>query len=365
MGQDGLLHIGGRLSKAPLPFSQKFPIMISSKDAFTDLIFNHKHITLSYCGPTLLSSSVGEDYYVTGAKQLARKICKKCITCQMKAATAESQLMGQLPASRVTPAPAFHTTGVDYAGPFILKRGYTRKPQLVKGYLAVFICFATKAEVVKDLTTEAFLSAMKRFVSRRGLPRDIHSDNGGNFLGAKKDLQEFYQMLATTKMTEALRSFFLDNLVTWHTIPERAPHFGGLWEAAVKSAKYHLKRVVGDQRLTYEELSIVTAQVEACLNSRPLTSSHSHSPDGVQPLTSGHLLIGKSMVAYPESEIDRKIALSERWTLCQSMVQQFWKRCSREYVQQLQASHKWKTARPNLAVGDVVLMKDTSAFQTH
>ena len=139
MGQDGLLHIGGRLSKAPLPFNQKFPIMISAKDTLTILIFQHRHLTLSHCGPTLLFSNVGTDYYVTGAKKLARTVCKRCTTCQKIAATAESQLMGQLPAARLNPAPAFHTTGVDYAGPFLMKTTHSRKAQLVKGYLAVFV----------------------------------------------------------------------------------------------------------------------------------------------------------------------------------------------------------------------------------
>lgn len=166
-------------------------------------------------------------------------------------------------------------------------------------------------------------------------------------------------------MSEALKSFFLSNRTTWHTIPERAPHFGGLWESAVKSAKHHLKRVVGDQHLTYEEMTTVTTQVEACLNSRPLGACYSHSPDGVQPLTSGHFLVGKPLMAYPETQIDVKIPLCKRWTLCQAIVQQFWKRWSREYVQQLQSSQKWNSTRPNLAVGDVVLMKDASAFQTH
>ena len=132
----------------------------------------------------------------------------------------------------------------------------------------------------------------------------------------------------------------------------------------MKAAKHHLKRVVGDQRLTYDELATVTAQVEACLNSRPLLDQHSHSPDGIQPITPGHSLVGKAIVAYPETEVDQKIALSERWTLCQGMVQQFWKRWSNEYFHQLQAAHKWKTKRPKLCIGDVVLMRDASYFQT-
>ena len=368
MGQDGLLHVGGRLSKAPLSWFQKHPVMLSSKDPFTLLIFTHRHITLCHCGPTLLFSNVGLDYYVSGAKQLARTVCKSCITCQKIAAKADCQLMGQLPEARLKEDHAFTTCGVDYAGPFFLKASNTRKSQLIKGFLAVFVCFATKSvhlEVVTGLTTEAFLAALKRFASRRGLLRDLHSDNGGNFRGAKKDLEDLYKLLTTTEWTSILRAFFLDNHITWHTIPERAPHFGGLWEAAVKATKHHLKRVVGDQKLTYEELSTVTAQVEACLNSRPLLEQHSHSPDGIQPLTPGHALIGKAIVAYPETEVDQKVALSERWTLCQGMVQQFWKRWSNEYFHQLQAAHKWKTKRPNFCIGDVVLMKDSSAFQTH
>ena len=109
----------------------------------------------------------------------------------------------------------------------------------------------------------------------------------------------------------------------------------------------------------------MVTQVEACLNSRPLPEQQSHSPDGVQPLTPGHLLIGKSLMAYPETELDLKVSQSDRWTLCQAMVQSFWRRWSKEYRSQLQVRNKWRTARPSLAVGDVVLMKDSSSFQTH
>ena len=199
MGQDGLL---GRLSKAPLSFFQKHPVMLSAKDPLTVLILTHRHITMCHCGPTLLFSNVGMEYYITGVKQLARTVCKRCITCQKVAAKADCQLMGQLPEARVTEAPAFTTCGVDYAGPYYLKTGNTRKSQTIKGFLAVFVCFASKAmhlEVVKGMTTEAFLAALRRFASRRGLPRDIYSDNGGNFRGAKKDLEELYQLLNTTE----------------------------------------------------------------------------------------------------------------------------------------------------------------------
>ena len=273
--------------------------------------------------------------------------------------------MGQLPAARTTPAPPFQTTGVDYAGPFTLKQGYTRKPVLIKAYLAIFICFCTKAvhiEVVSNLTTEAFLAALRRFVSRRGLPADIHSDNGTNFIGARNDLQELYKFLSSTEVQATIHSFSLNHKITWHTIPERAPHFGGLWEAAVKLTKHHLKRVVGQQKLSYEEFATVTAQVEACLNSRPLGGLTSHSPDGVAPLTPGHFLVGRPLHAYPETVIKDDPSLYKRWTLCQAITQHFWRRWSGEYLQQLQRSGKWHRTNSNLQVNDLVLMTDGSVF---
>ena len=176
LGQDGLLHIGGRLSNAPISYGQKHPIMLSPKDPLTYLIFQSKHLTLSHCGPTMLFSNVGSTYYVTGARQLARTVCKRCVVCQKIAAKAEQQLMGQLPEPRVTEGPGFIIVGVDYAGPFDLKTDRRRKAPTYKGYLAVFVCFASKGvhlEVVDGMTTEAFLSALKNFIGRRGPPSHI------------------------------------------------------------------------------------------------------------------------------------------------------------------------------------------------
>ena len=214
LGQDGLLQVGGRLSKAPIPYAH---VIMSSHDKLTDLMFRYNHVRLSHCGPTLLLSHAGEKYHVVGARQLARTTCKQCVVFKKAAAKVENQLMGQLPAAQTTPSPPFSTTGIDYAGPFTLKLGHTRKPVLVKAYMTIFVCFCIKAvhiEVVSDLTTEAFLAALKRFVSRRGLPDSIHSDNGTNFVGAKNDLQELYKFLSSCDVQASVHSFLLSNRVS-------------------------------------------------------------------------------------------------------------------------------------------------------
>ncbi len=83
-------------------------------------------------------------------------------------------------------------------------------------------------------------------------------------------------------------------------IPERSPHFGGIWEAAVKSFKNHLKRIVGNVKLTYEETNTVLTQIEACLNSRPLVPIDTPDDDSIETLTPSHFLIGQPLAALPD-----------------------------------------------------------------
>ena len=123
--------------------------------------------------------------------------------------------------------------------------------------------------------------------------------------------------------------------MVWHTIPARAPNFGGLWEAAVKSAKFHLKRVIGKQVVSFEEMLTITCQVEACLNSRPLGVQHCQNPEGIEPLTPGHFLTGAPLTAYPDTGTKTQMTLTKRWTLCQQITHDFWRRWSAEHLQQL------------------------------
>ena len=151
--------------------------------------------------------------------------------------------MGQLPPVRVTPNIVFTNVGVDYAGPVLIKRGAVRRPTITKAYIAVFVSLSVKAvhlELVSDLTTEAFLACLIRFVSRRGKPTTMWSDHGTNFVGANRQLNDLYAFLRRRETEASIMSFCGGEGIDWSFIQERAPHFGGLWEAAVKSTKRHL-----------------------------------------------------------------------------------------------------------------------------
>ena len=123
-----ILKVGGRLRQANMPEYQKHPIILSGKDHFTRLLFSHYHLQLGHCGPTALLSHSGNIYHVVGARRLAREICSKCVTCRAAAAKASTQLIGQLPPVRVEPDYVFFHTGMDFAGPFNIRKGHTRKP---------------------------------------------------------------------------------------------------------------------------------------------------------------------------------------------------------------------------------------------
>ena len=172
-------------------------------------------------------------------------------------------------------------------------------------------------------------------------------------------------MLSTPTTQSAITTYTSQNRIAWHFSPERAPHFGGLWEALVKSLKFHLQRVMGNYRFTFEELTTMLCQIEMCLNSRPLLPLYSHSTKGIDVLSHGHFLLGRHPQSLPElSLMSEKLPLLKRWNLCHALVQHLWKRWSAEYLQQMQTLTKRRTPKRNLQVNDMVLIKEDSIITT-
>ena len=246
------------------------------------------------------------------------------VTCRRKSLRPEPPMMGQFLMERVTPDAVFSRVGVDYAGPILIKRGHVRKPVILKAYIYVFVSLSVKAvhlELVSDLTSEAFIACLRRFIARRGKPSLIWSDHGSNFVGAARQIRELFEFLRKDTYIEDISNFCTTQSIIWDFIPEKAPHFGGLWEAAIKSLKKHLHRIVGNVKLTFEELLTVLTQIEACLNSRPLTALPSDEDGGIQVLTPGHFLIGRPLQALPDLAINyRSLTLLKQWHLCQALI---------------------------------------------
>ncbi len=289
-----LLRVSGRRQLCESPYESRHPIILHGRHPLTRLIIRSEHARLLHAGPTLLNASLTR-YHIIGGRKVVRSVVRECITCRRYSAKPQPQRLGQLPIERVTPGPVFDKVGVDYAGPVLVKYGYVRKPTVVKAYICIFVSLTVKAvhvELVSDLTSDAFIACLRRFIARRGCPSLIWSDWGTNFTGAAREIKELYRFLRDRSTQDAVAGFLSAQNITWKFIPQHAPHFGGLWEAAVKSVKTHLRRIVGTVKLTFEELSTVLTQVEACLNSRPFAPLPD-SDEGIEALTPGHFLIGR------------------------------------------------------------------------
>lgn len=225
------------------------------------------------------------------------------------------------------PVCPFLRTELDYAGPIHISTSKGRGHRAHQAFIAVFVCFCTKAvhlEAVSDYTTEAFLAAFRRFTSRRGLCEEVYSDCDTNFIGADRVLRELFR--ASSPDGRHIANAAATNGIKWHFNPPAAPHFGELWEVAVKSTKHHLRRVIGETTLTFEEMSTFLVQVEACLNSRPMQAL-SDDQDDISALTLGNFLVGAPLLAVPEpSLVDKNATALSRWQHLQKMRDHFWQR---------------------------------------
>lgn len=361
---DQLLRVGGRLQNADIPYPARHPIIMPRKSRLTELLIDDAHRHTLHGSIALMQTYLRTQYWIVDSRNVIRHQVHKCNTCFRYLATSLKQLMGQLPAPRVNIAHPFAHTGIDYAGPFsILQRRSPGRPQLSKGYICLFVCLATKAihiELVGDMTANTFLAALNRFIARRGLPSDLYSDNGTYFNRAATDIDLETKRVIKAHTADAASSL-VHKAIQWHFIPPAAPHFGGLWEAGVKSTKYHLKRIIGDGLCTYEELTTILCQIEGCLNSRPLCPVSSN-PDDFEILTPGHFLIGRPLCSRPQpSVLETPTNRLTYWQRILQTTERFWKQWQSEYLSRLQQRPKWTTPSPNIQVGELVLLKEDNS----
>ena len=220
-------------------------------------------------------------------REVIREWERQCAECRRRKAKICQQIMAPLPVSRLKSSlRAFTRTAVDYAGPFITIQGRGKRRQ--KRYLCLFTCLATRAvhlEMAFGLDTDAFLNALYRMTSRRGLMEEMYSDNGTNFRAADKELKSLISQLDQEKIKESIANKGID----WHFNPPLAPHFGGIHESMIKSAKRAISAILGNADITDEELMTAIIGAEGLINSRPLTYQSTDPADDV-PLTPNHFL---------------------------------------------------------------------------
>ncbi|XP_048256637.1 uncharacterized protein LOC125382165 [Haliotis rufescens] len=354
LDETGVMRLNGRLRFAEvLSWEARFPIILPRKSPVTKLIVKHHHEMCHHMGTNTTLASLSSKFWIISSREEIREWENACSWCKKQKAKPAQQLMGNLPKVRVVCSMrAFVQAGVDFAGPFLTVQGRGKSRQ--KRYLCLFTCLATRAvhlEIAFGLDTNSFLNALFRMAHRRGMPKEIISDNGTNFVGAVKELKE----LVTSLDSDITKSKLANRGIVWRFNPPNAPHFGGVFESMVKSAKRAIYAVLSSSDVTDEELMTAFTGAEALLNSRPLTYQSAHTQDDV-PLTPNHFLHGQLGGDFAPEIDSTSFSPQKRWRRIQELIRHIWRRWMREWLPTLNVRKKWVTSSRDFQVDDVVIV---------
>ena len=342
MDCSGLLCVRGRLQFSSLSDEAKYPIIVP-KCHLGLLLVRHVHHVLKHAGVNAMLVHLRDRYWVIGARRFCKQVRRECISCKIQSATPGSEPMAPLPRLRVTQAPVFAVVGIDHAGPL-----YCCDTGGSKFYILLFTCAVVRAvhlELVTALSAEATLAAIRRFAARRGMPSHIMSDNAKGFIAAKDLVLELYGATGPE----------------WHFIVPRAAWWGGFWEIQVKTIKSSLKRTIGTRRLSRVELETTLHEVEACINSRPLTFS-GDDLESFATLTPSHFLVGRASSMQPvnvPAEVPSTVKaenLVMREECRTQALNEFWSCWSSEYLRNLPPCTGSSVSKGGIRVGAVVMI---------
>ena len=342
----GIIRCGGRLKNAPISKDTRYPILLPRHSHFTYLVVKdcHERVMHNGIGDTL--TELRARFWVTRGRQTVRKVVSKCSVCKkIQGLSYKAPQPPPLPEYRVSDEFAFTQVGVDFAGPLHVRDIYAKNTTLNKAYITLFTCTSSRAvhlELVSNLTAVCFLNALIRFKARRGTPALIVSDNGKTFKDAR------------------IQSYCQRRGIKWKFNVEAAPWWGGFFERMVKSVKLCFKKCLRNARLNFEEMLTVLTDVEAVLNSRPLSFVFDEMEE---PLTPSHLVVGRRILTAQSRTNDVVVDdnLSKRAKFLERILNHFWNRWRTEYLTQLREQHSRVKKSNSLRVaqvGDIVSIHD-------
>ncbi|XP_075241602.1 uncharacterized protein LOC142336577 [Convolutriloba macropyga] len=272
LDDEGLLRVGGRLNKAPLTYSWKHPLVLHSRSKIARLLIEKAHDDCGHQGVEHAKAHLQQTFLLIGLRKMLQDLGKYCFICRRWRADNVRPKMADLPEFRFLDANKhypFVKTEMGKFGPFYIE---DMREGTQMHYVCLFTCLVTRAvhlELCHDLSTDCLLMAIRRFVSQRGYPDLIVSDNGKNFIGANQAMRFKFQR-SYKPDNKYIRLQLAQQNIQWTFNPPLAPHFGGVRERLIQTAKRSLLMVLGSRKLTLSVFQTVVAEGEAILNSRPL-----------------------------------------------------------------------------------------------
>ncbi|KRY49296.1 Histone H2A [Trichinella britovi] len=346
--EEGFMRVGGRLENAELPSHMKHPVILPGDHALTMGLIRRCHARQLHAGTTHTLAILRQQYWVLKGRTQVKKVIRHCFACRRAMARPIQLRMAALPSSRVVEAAAFAHTGMDFAGPLLIRVG---KKATFKCYVCLFTCMASRAvhlELVPEMTTARVMQALRRFIARRGRPEIIQSDNFRSFKAAASKLRQLWRHVDVDRVQREL----VGHRIHWKFITERAPWMGGYWERLIRSIKESLRKILGKALLDEEELRTTLCEVEASLNARPLTFVEDEHHER-HPLSPFQLLTGRAYVDFPAVEAHDPEwqpggrgppQWSHRWRYRQQLLAKWWRSWRREYLSDLMQRQKWRSS---------------------
>ena len=357
----GILRSRTRLQDAMVSDYIKCPILLPRDSHFTKLLIRDTHLRLCHAGVRQVMASIRGFYWIPHCRRVISKVVKSCVPCRrVTAGVYPVPDPPPLPDFRVSKVDVFDHIGVDHCGPFYVKEGRTIR----KSYVLILTCAVSRAvhlELVGDMSVQHFMLGFRRFVSRRGLPSYIMSDNSLTFQCASSEFTAIFNH-------PRFQQYFNGRNIRWQHYLEYAPWWGGWIERLNRVFKSSLRKVLGGSSVSFDELSTLLAEIEAIMNSRPISYVYDDVHEG-QAITPSLLLCGKDLTQLPPDMFQHKFerkqpqVCRERLKYLEKLKTYFWTRWTREYLTELTEKHAavrhGKTVREP-KVDDIVLVKEGS-----
>ncbi|XP_053692624.1 uncharacterized protein LOC128741073 [Sabethes cyaneus] len=350
---EGVLRLRGRMeSNEVIPFDKKFRIILSGRHEITQKLILHYYVKFGHAYRETVFNELRQKFWIQNARTAIRRATETCVWCKVHRCVPTAPMMGPLPVHRTTThLRPFSAVGVDYLGPVEVTIG--RRTE--KRWVVVFTCMAVRAvhlDVVYSLSTQSCLMAIRRFVSKRGDPDHIFSDNATCFHGANTVMMKEIEKVHRECAERATSS-----ITAWHFNPPSTPHMGGVWEWMVRSVKEALRVLDDGRKLTDEILVTALAEAEDMINHRPLTYIPQESA-GEEAISPNHFIRGT--VTKEDAVLDNldqyHETLRNMYHRSRCLASKLWERWSQEYLPTLNHRPKWFEDTKPLEVGDLVFM---------
>ena len=341
------------MQNADLPAQAKSPILLPGNSWITKLLVMQIHEKVSHGGENRTVAEVRTTYWIPKGRQTIKKLLNECLVCRrFSAKKLMAPNIAPLPRMRVMQTRPFQHTGLDFAGPLMVKDGN----QQSKAYVTLFTCATTRAvhlELAPDMSAGTFRQSLEKFVARRGMPNLIVSDNAATFKSTAVELKELSDH-------PEVQAYLQGNYLTWKFNLSLAPWWGGFYERMVGMTKGILRKALGNSKLTFREFEVILIKAESILNNRPLTYQSEELDK--QALTPNHLIYGDKLATMPTVPEDcfSDDIIGKRKLYVEEKLNHVWSRWSSEYLATLREFHKVKDQKAGspyvLSKGDLVLI---------